>query len=121
MNERDVVYVSDILDAADKIAVVVARGRRRFDSDWEQRDVAERRLEILGEAASRLSDQFQAEHPTLPIRKAKALRNVIAHEYGDIDYDELWQVVKADVPEFAAALRSILEQRGNADPGAADG
>ncbi len=60
---RDAERIEHILDAAAKLAEIVAEGREAFDTSWRQRDIAERRLEVIGEAAGHLSAQFVAALP----------------------------------------------------------
>ena len=54
------------------------------------RAAVERNIEIIGEAARRISDDLKQEHPEIPWRKIIAQRNVLIHEYDDIDYKEIW-------------------------------
>ena len=108
MSQRDNDFIEHILDAAGKLAEIVAAGRENFDASWLVRSAAERQLEIIGEAAGKLSEQLHERRPTLPIREARAMRNVIAHEYGDVDYDLLWHTMSASVPQFAASLGEDL-------------
>ena len=108
MSQRDNDLIEHILDAAGKLAEIVAAGRENFDASWLVRSAAERQLEIIGEAAGKLSEQLHERRPTLPISEARAMRNVIAHEYGDMDYDLLWHTMSASVPQFAASLGEDL-------------
>ena len=108
MSQRDNDLIEHILDAAGKLAEIVAAGRENFDASWLIRSAAERQLEIIGEAAGKLSEQLHERRPTLPISEARAMRNVIAHEYGDVDYDLLWHTMSASVPQFAASLGEDL-------------
>ena len=111
MSQRDNDLIEHILDAAGKLAEIVAAGRRAFDDSWLVRSAAERQLEIIGEAAGKLSEQLNRRRPDLPISEARSLRNVIAHEYGDVDYDLLWQTMSASVPQFVASLGTELAAR----------
>ncbi len=104
--ERDHDRVQHILDTADKLAEIVAEGREAYDADWRQRDIAERRLLIIGEAAGQLSEGFVAAHPALEIRKAKDMRNILVHAYDNVDPDLVWDAIAFSVPKFAAVLRS---------------
>lgn len=108
MSQRDNDLIEHILDAAGELAEIVAAGRENFDASWLVRSAAERQLEIIGEAAGKLSEQLHERRPTLPISEARAMRNVIAHEYGDVDYDLLWHTMSASVPQFAASLGEDL-------------
>ena len=96
--------VEDILRAARRLGEIVSCTRESFDRDWTLRDAAERELEIIGEAANSLSNEFCARVPGLPIAEAKALRNLIAHQYREVDYGVIWQTISKDVPELAAQL-----------------
>ena len=111
MSQRDNNLIEHILDAAGKLAEIVAAGRGAFDDSWLVRSAAERQLEIIGEAAGKLSERLSERRPDLPISEARSLRNVIAHEYGDVDYDLLWQTMSASVPQFADSLATELAVR----------
>lgn len=78
-------------------------GRAEYDRNWMLQSAVERQLEIIGEAASRLSDDFGSS-AGLPIRQAKGLRNVISHEYFRVNHDRVWNVVINRVPELLSAL-----------------
>ena len=108
MSQRDNDLIEHILDAASKLAEIVAAGRENFDASWLVLSAAERQLEIIGEAAGKLSEQLHERRPDLPISEARGMRNVIAHEYGDVDYDLLWHTMSASVPQFAASLGKEL-------------
>ena len=56
------------------------------------RAAVERNIEIIGEAARRISEELKQEHPEIPWRKIIAQRNVLIHEYDDIDYKQIWEV-----------------------------
>ena len=64
----------------------------------------EKCLQNIGEAAKHLSQQFTDVSPHVPWAEISGLRNVVAHEYGDIDYDRLWAIAVNDVPALVAAL-----------------
>jgi uncharacterized protein with HEPN domain len=70
--------------------------------------VAERCLEIVGEAAGKVSPQFRDRHPEIQWQKIRGLRNVLAHDYGNIEYEAIHRTVTDDVPPLVAALEAIL-------------
>lgn len=106
MTRGDAQRDADILGAADEIASIVAMGRPRFESDPVARRAAERLLDIIGTAAGALSPEFVEAAPDLEVGKARAMRNLLSHEYWRSDDEILWQTIKFSVPEFAARLRT---------------
>ena len=106
--DRDGTYLLDILEAA-RLAVRYLEGvsLERFVSDTQLQDAVARRLEIMGEAARRMSDRTRSAHPGLPWREMVGLRNLLIHEYGAVDMTLVWQTVNAELPEL------ILKLEGN--------
>ena len=75
-----------------------------------------RYFEILGEAANRLSDELKDKHPDVPWKVATALRNALIHDYVKIEYSELWDTAKNDVPGFYQQLKDILREMLDGKP-----
>ena len=95
----------DLLDSARAIRrYLVGVSREAFMADMEKQDAVLRRFEIIGEAASRLSPATQALFPNLPFRAMRGMRNIIAHDYGDVDLDQVWQTATTDLEPLIAAL-----------------
>ena len=72
------------------------------------RHAVERNLEIIGEAARRLSLSFREETPQLPWRAIMATRHILAHEYDDVDIEIVWRIVTEHVPAMIPQLRAVL-------------
>jgi uncharacterized protein with HEPN domain len=68
----------------------------------------ERELEILGEAARRVSSRFRDAHAEIPWKEAVGLRNVISHEYDKVDYTEIYGIVRERIPELIALLEPLV-------------
>jgi uncharacterized protein with HEPN domain len=68
----------------------------------------ERQLEILGEAARRISVELQQGHPEIPWRAMVGLRNILAHEYGEVNQDRLWLVITANLDKLARQLDGLI-------------
>lgn len=73
------------------------------------RAAAERQLEIIGEAVGKLSPELALQRPGLPLDKARAMRNFIAHDYDDIDRDLVWEAISASAPNLAASLSDLVD------------
>ncbi len=103
--------MADILNACRKLSEIAELGRDEYDRNWIMQSAVDRQLEIIGEATSRLSEDFRRSHASLPTRQAKALRNVISHEYFSVDDDRIWNVVINRVPELLSSLASYCDER----------
>jgi uncharacterized protein with HEPN domain len=79
-----------------------------FEPDSMLRLATERALEIIGEAARRVSPDFQERHREIPWRDIIGQRNVLAHEYGMVDGRRLWHTAIQDVPRLIDAINQIL-------------
>lgn len=76
-------------------------------SDPVVQAAAQRWIEVLGEAASHISDGVKAEHPEVPWRDIIGTRIILAHAYFHIDQDIVGQVVARDIPTLRANLERI--------------
>lgn len=102
-------YLEDILDSIEHIeAYVKGINEQAFLKDIQTQDAVARRLEIIGEAASRVSAEFRAKHPDIPWLKIAGLRNVLAHEYFGVNLIRVWGTVQKDLPVLKEQLKKIL-------------
>lgn len=70
----------------------------------------ERELEILGEAARRLSPQLRNQHPEIDWKGIIGIRNVIAHQYEEVRIERIWEIIQTDIPILKAQLQPLLPQ-----------
>ena len=112
MSRHDpLVSVHQMLDHA-REAVAMIRGRRRADLDTDrQLNLALVRLvEVVGEAAARVPEDFRCRYPQVPWRQTVALRNRLIHGYDVVDFDILWTILNQDLPGLIAALEAIMRE-----------
>jgi uncharacterized protein with HEPN domain len=103
--DKQTALLRDILDSALAIRTYLnAVSRESFMADMEKQDAVLRRFEIIGEVANRLSPETQALFPNLPFRSMRGMRNIIAHDYGDVDIDQVWKTATTDLHELIATL-----------------
>lgn len=105
MSRSDDERVTDILEAAEEIAVLVQPGREMWDQDRIRRLAVERLLEIIGEAARALSEERRARYPDVPWQDVVGLRTVLAHHYHRIDPNQVWNIATVEVPRLMQQLR----------------
>jgi uncharacterized protein with HEPN domain len=98
--------VVDILTAADGLARRLRVGFETWERDEDLRLVTERLVEIIGEAARSLSQEYRLRHDEIDWSGFAGLRNVLIHAYHRIDAKLLWTAATVDVPNLAARLRS---------------
>lgn len=108
VDRREMALLWDMLDSA-RTAIEFTEGLRfeEFLRDRKTRNAVERNLEILGEAARRVSSATREHQAHVPWRSIIGLRNVLAHEYGDIRYEVLWSVVREKLPPLIEQLESL--------------
>jgi uncharacterized protein with HEPN domain len=80
--------LQDILNAARLIASYVKDTTKPdFAANSEKQDAVIRRIEIIGEAAVHLTDDTRQAVPELPFRKMRGMRNIVAHDYANVDLE----------------------------------
>lgn len=114
--DRDQLHLAHILEAGDAILDYTGGGHDAFVGSRMVRDAVVRNLEVIGEAAKRLSEAVRAANPEVPWRRIAGLRDIIIHQYDSVDYEELWRVVEDELPPFLEAVRRILRQRERGRP-----
>ena len=110
---RDSAYLLDIFEAA-KLALSYLEGRTKEEylKDTQCQDAVIRRLEIIGEAAGRVSGATTTKFPDLPWKKMVSMRNIMIHEYEDVDLDIVWDTVKNDLPPLISLLEPLIPKEG---------
>jgi uncharacterized protein with HEPN domain len=108
VDDDDAALLWDMLQACRAVKRFVEK--RSFDAylnDLLLRSAVERQIEIIGEAASKVSVATRAANVDIPWRKIIAQRNALAHEYGELKHELLWQVVTEHIPRLIERLERI--------------
>ena len=110
MPHRDDKYRLRHMLAHAEEAVTMARGRSREDLDADRvlNLALVRLLEIVGEAAGRVSASTRVQNSSIPWPEITGLRNRLIHGYDNVDFDILWDIIRDDLPALIAQLREIL-------------
>lgn len=103
----------DMLEAIDKITLRLGGERGEFDTNELLQVWAVYHLQVIGEAAGRVSRDLVQRHPQVPWARLVAMRNIIVHDYLSVDMDIVWQAAVRDLPPLKQQLQSILKDLGS--------
>lgn len=109
MFKNDSVRIRHILDAArEAISFSDNRSRTDLDTDRKLNLSLVRLLEIIGEAARGISEEFRQNHPDLQWKKMVGMRDRLIHGYFDVNLDVVWETITEDLPCLVAQLEKMV-------------
>ena len=110
MSSRPVkLLIEDMLEAGEKIRRYSGGMTQvEFEADEKTADAVVRNMEIIGEAATRLPEEFRTQHGEIEWLKIVGLRNRIVHGYFGVDLEIVWRIIEHDLPAFEGSLRNLL-------------
>ena len=102
VQDRDRSILTHILNYCRQIDETIQRfgDRETFVADTIFQNAVAMCLLQIGELAGHLSEGYRLTHSQVPWRQIKALRNIIAHNYGSIDAETAWEIVESDIPNL---------------------
>jgi len=99
----------DILEAIDRIEDRASASVDDFADDDMQQIWVIHHLQIIGEAASKLSDALRGQHSEIPWSEIIGMRHVLVHGYFQVDLDVVWAVIEKDLPPLRRSIKAILD------------
>jgi uncharacterized protein with HEPN domain len=106
---RDEAYLLDILIAARRaLKYMQGVSRDDFEKNEMLQDAVARPLEIIGEAAGQVSEEYREAHAYIPWYKMIGMRNRLIHEYFRINYGAVWDTVNDDLPDLIQLLGKLI-------------
>lgn len=107
--DRDPACVADMLAAAQGILKALKGvSLAKYRANENLRLSIERRLEIMGEAARRVSDPLRVRYPEIPWRMLIGQRNVLIHAYDQVDDDRVWRLAETHLPRLVEQLEKLM-------------
>lgn len=106
----DETYLLDMQNAATKaIKFVTGISREQFDESELHQSAVVKQLEIVGEAAGRLSSTLKDTHPDVPWTLIVGMRNRLVHDYTRIDVPTVWETVQSDLGPLRDTIQAMLD------------
>lgn len=113
-SERDLSILEHIIRYCNQIDEAVQRfgnDGQIFASDKVYQNAVALCLMQIGELAGHLSEPYRTAHQDIPWRQIKALRNIIAHNYGAVDAETAWEIVQEDIPDLRKYCEAEVNKR----------
>lgn len=108
---RDLLFLKDIINAMNKIFNYTKNMTKEdFKKDERTVDAVLRNIEIIGEAANKLSKEIYEENENVYWGRMIGLRNIVIHEYFGVDLNIIWQVITVNLPETKPKIEEILKE-----------
>ncbi|MER3459572.1 MAG: hypothetical protein C4309_13950 [Chloroflexota bacterium] len=108
---RDADYPNDILEAMERIITYTSElSYAQFMEATRTQDAVLRNTEVIGEALKRLSPPLRKRYPAVPWKDIAAMRDKVIHHHFGINYDIVWAVASAEVPQLRPTIQTILKQ-----------
>ncbi len=109
MQPRELNYLLDMLNAA-RLAqdFVTGINWETFEADLMRQSAVTRQIDVIGEAARRISAESQAEISDIPWPQIIGMRNRLIHEYDDLDFETIWNTTKIFLPKLIFNLSEIV-------------
>lgn len=98
----------DIVEAIERIGRYVCRGRPAFEKDELLQTWVVHHIQIIGEAARKVSEPLRLAHPEIPWSQIIAMRNILVHDYFGVDVEEVWSTVERDLPDLKTKVLRII-------------
>jgi len=112
MNDRDLAYFLDIYECViDILNYTSSVSFYEFEKDKMRRLAVERQLEVIGQAANKISSEVQNEYGSIPWSQIIGLRNKLAHDYGEILAKRIWDISRKSIPELLTEMKKIQNLR----------
>ncbi len=110
--------VKKIIEYCDKIEILIQRfgnSLKAFEADFAFQMSCGMCIIQIGELTTRLTENFKENHSDIAWNEIKGLRNIHAHDYENIDLEELWKILTEDVPELKVQLQKVFKNENNFD------
>lgn len=101
----DLLYIEHIIHSIERIqSYIIGLDQIAFTNNLVTQDAVVRQLEIIGEATKRVSKEFRSKHPDIPWSDMSGMRDVLIHDYIDVDFNIVWKTASESIPNLKDLL-----------------
>lgn len=112
MKKDPKIYLTHILDSINLLErYLKGVSEEQFYSSEEKQDLTVRRIEVIGEAAKNIPIEFRQQYSDIPWKRMAGMRDVLIHDYDDVDYTVVWKTVTQFIPPLKIQLEEMLDNR----------
>ncbi len=109
MKRGDILFIEDILECMQKIETYISElNYQSFIENQMAQDAVIRNLEVMGEAATKISNEVKLNYSEVPWKQMSGLRNILIHEYFGIDLEIIWHIVNVNLKDTKPLIKKIL-------------
>jgi uncharacterized protein with HEPN domain len=101
-------YVEHVIQCIRRIAEDSATGRDGVFASQTLQDAIVRNLQVLCESTQRIAEPHKQQHPEINWPSIAGMRNVLVHDYFEVDFEAIWLVVTRDLPPLESSMRAML-------------
>lgn len=114
MKKDPKVYLTHILESITLLEKYLKRiTQEQFYHSDEKQDLAVRRIEVIGEATKNIPDELKKQYPDIPWKRMAGMRDVLIHDYDDVDYKIVWETATIFIPQLKKQIDEILQKKNN--------
>jgi uncharacterized protein with HEPN domain len=109
MKRSSLIYIKDILEYMERAEKYVKNlSLKQFLEDEKSCDAVIRCIEVMGEATKNVSEDIRSKYPLIPWRDLAGMRDKIIHGYFIVDFENVWLVVKNEIPKLKPSIKKVL-------------
>ena len=107
---KNYLYINHILECVEYVQKWYLAGKEEFLANEMLHEAIIRKLQLIGESSKRLSEKARKLCPEVPWHKIFGFRNVVVHEYLELDVDIIWDLIGNDIPILKTAMQKLLKE-----------
>ncbi len=108
MTKNPILYITHISEAITSIQTQIEGiTKEKFKDSELLQGFVERKLEIIGEATKRIPDDFKQKHPNIPWKEMAGMRDILIHQYTEVDEDIVWKTITQKIPSLKEQIETI--------------